>query len=61
LRGGKFDPEGPPLEALPSFSRLRRLLESRAEAADLVEVEWRRQPAEAQEHAASPDELAVVS
>jgi hypothetical protein len=52
-------PDGPPLEALPSAWRVRRLLERRAEAAEQVEAERRRLPAEAQEQAASPDELLV--
>jgi hypothetical protein len=60
LRGARPDPDGPPLEALPSGSRVRRLLERRAEAADLVEAEWRRLPAEAQEQAASPAEVQAI-
>jgi hypothetical protein len=57
LRGRRPDPDGPALEALPSAWRVRRLLERRAEAAEQVEAEWRRLPTEAQEQAASPDEL----
>jgi hypothetical protein len=52
LRGASPGPDGLPLEALPPAWRVGRLLERRAEAAELVQVEWRRLPAEAQEGAA---------
>jgi hypothetical protein len=38
LRGGRPDPDGPPLEALPSGRRVRRLLERRAERTRRVQV-----------------------
>jgi hypothetical protein len=57
LRGARPDPDGPTLEALPSAWRVHRLLERLAQAVELVDAEWRRLPGEAQEQAASPDEL----
>jgi hypothetical protein len=49
LRGGRPDPDGPPLEALPSSWRVKRVLERRAETEDEVEEEWSRLPGEARE------------
>jgi hypothetical protein len=57
LRGARLGPDGPPLEALPSFYRLRRLLERRAEAAEDIEAEWGWLPAEAREALPAPDDL----
>jgi hypothetical protein len=57
LRGARPDPDGPPLEALPSAGRVRRLLERRFEAAGQVEDEWGRLPPEARAALPSPDDL----
>ena len=57
LRGARPDPDGPPLEALPSAWRVRRLLDRRFEAAGQVEDEWARLPPEAREALPSPDDL----
>jgi hypothetical protein len=57
LRGGRPDPDGPPLEALPSSWRVKRVLERRAETEDEVEEEWGRLPGEARAAAPSPDDL----
>jgi hypothetical protein len=55
--GARLDPDGPPLEAPSSSSRVKRVLERRSEAAEEVEAEWERLPAEARERASSPDDL----
>jgi hypothetical protein len=57
LRGRRPDPDGPPLEALPSAWRVRHLLERRFEAAGQVEDEWDRLPPEARQALPSPDDL----
>ena len=56
-RGQRPDPEGPPLEALPSPRRLRRLLERRFEAFADVEAGWGRLSADEREAAPPPDDL----
>jgi hypothetical protein len=57
LRGARPDPDGPPLEALPSGYRVRRLLDRRFEAAGRVEDAWDRLPPEARAAVPSPDDL----
>jgi hypothetical protein len=57
LRGARPDPDGPPLEALPSAYRVRRLLDRRFEAAGQVEDEWDRLPADVRETAPAPEDL----
>ena len=47
----------PPLEALPSSYRLRRLLERRAEAAEDIEAEWGWLPADLRAALPAPDDL----
>ena len=56
-----LDLDSPPLEALPSLSRVRRLLERRAEAADEVEAEWERLPADARAEMTAPAEACRVT
>jgi hypothetical protein len=57
LRGSRADPDGPPLEALPSSWRVKRVLERRAETEDEVEEEWSRLPGEVRAATPSPDDL----
>jgi hypothetical protein len=63
VRGTRRGEDGPaagsawPLEALPSSSRVRHLLERRAEAADDIEAEWGWLPADARAALPAPDDL----
>jgi hypothetical protein len=56
-RGQRPDPDGRPPEALPSPTRLRRLLDRRFEAFGQVEAEWERLSADEREAAPPPDDL----
>jgi hypothetical protein len=57
LRGRPTDPEGPPLEAYPSFSEIRHALDRRQKALEAAEREWERLPLELRECSPRPGEL----
>ena len=52
-----LDPEGPPVEAFPTPSEVRRVLDRRERALEAAEREWERLPLDLRECWPRPGEL----
>jgi hypothetical protein len=57
LRGSWPDLDGPPLESFLSTYQIISILDSRTDALERVEEEWRRLPVEERVQLPAPDEL----